>query len=151
MSFNVNFSQNNSPNNKVYKDLTAVQTFTGVLKDSTSILTPTIKIQISSTDMLTITECNYCVIPAFNNRHYFITDMRLVKNNILEVDLKVDVLSTYADSIIELNGIIKRQENNWNLYLNDGSFKIYQNPIVQVKSFPNGFTEQEFVLSIAGS
>ena len=61
------------------------------------------------------------------------------------------MLSTYADSIIELSGIIKRQENNWNLYLNDGSFKIYQNPIVQVKSFPNGFTEQEFVLSIAGS
>lgn len=151
MSFNINFSINNSPNNKLYKDLTAVQTFTGVLKDSTSILSPTIKLQVSSANMATISECNYCVIPAFNNRHYFITDMRYAKNNILEIDLKVDVLSTYADAIIELNGIIKRQENDWNLYLNDGSFKIYQNPIVQVKTFPHGFTEQEFVLSIAGS
>ena len=151
MSFNVNFSINKSPNNKLYKDLTAVQTFTGVLKDSTSVLSPTIKLQMSSANMPTISTCNYCVIPAFNNRHYFITDMRYTKNNILEVDMKVDVLSTYADAIIELNGIIKRQENNWNLYLNDGSFKIYQNPIVQVKSFPAGFTEQEFVLSIAGS
>ena len=47
--------------------------------------------------------------------------------------------------------IVKRQENRWNLYLDDGSFKVYQNPMVLTKAFPQGFTTQEFVLAVAGS
>ena len=151
MSFTVTLSINNSPNNKIYKDLTAITTINGTLKNSTSILTPTILIDVPvSTALSTISTANYAYIEYFNGRKYFITDIRTVRNNLIEIDLKCDVLSTYANDIVSQTAIIKKHENKYNLYLNDGTFKVYQNPKIQVKKFPNGFTNSEYVLSIAG-
>lgn len=152
MSFTITFSINNSENYRLYKDLTAITTLTGVLKAATSILTPTILIEnIPSDTISTITTSNYAYIEAFNGRKYFITDIRLMKNNLIEIDMRCDVLSTYADEILQQKAIIKRQENKWNLYLNDGSLQVYQNQIILTEPFPSGFTAQEYVLSVAGS
>ena len=60
------------------------------------------------------------------------------------------MLSTYADGVKEQEAVIHRQENNWNLYLDDGLFKTYQNPRIGVTAFPSGFTVQNFVLAVAG-
>lgn len=151
MSFSITFSVNNSPNNKIYKDLTSVITLQGTLKNSTSILTPTILLDIPvSTTLSTLSTANYAYIESFNNRKYFITDIKTVKNNLLEIDMKCDVLSTYASDIVAQTAIVKKHENKYNLYLNDGTFKVYQNPKIQVKKFPTGFSSSEYVLSIAG-
>lgn len=152
MSFTITFSKNNSENYRLYKDLTTITTLTGVLKAATSILTPTILIEnIPSDTISTITASNYAYIEAFNRRKYFITDIRLMKNNLIEIDMRCDVLSTYADEIMQQTAIVKRQENKWNLYLNDGSLQVYQNQIILTQPFPSGFTAQEYVLSVAGS
>ena len=63
----------------------------------------------------------------------------------------VDALTSFANDIKANTAIIKRNENKWNLYLNDGTFKIYQNPDVLTKEFPSGFNAQEFILAVAGS
>ncbi len=151
MSFTVTFSTNNSPNNKVYKDLTAVISLQGTLKNSTSIISPTILIDVPvSTTLSTLSTANYAYIESFNGRKYFITDIKAVKNNLIEVDMKCDVLSTYADEIIQQQAIIKRQENKYNLYLNDGSLQVYQNSTILTQPFPTGFTTNEYVLAVAG-
>ena len=147
MSFNISLMCNNSPMEKLDKDLTIIQTVTGTLKNDTSILNPTILIQC---DISNFTLCNYMYIPEFN-RYYFITDIVSVNNNMVEFSGRVDVLTTYKDYIKSNNAIIRRQENSWNLYLNDGSFKVYQNPLVITKAFPAGFSHQELVLAVAGS
>lgn len=149
--FDITFSINKSPINKLYKDLQIVTTLSGELRQSTSILTPTIQIEISpNTTLNTVTTANYCYIEAFNGRKYFIEEWEIINANILQFSARVDVLSTYADIIKQQKAIIKRQENLWNLYLNDGSFKIFQNPIILTKAFPSGFYTDEYVLSIAG-
>lgn len=151
MSFSITLSINNSPNNKIYKDLTAITTINGTLKNSTSILTPTILIDVPvSTTLSTISTANYAYIEYFNGRKYFITDVRAVRNNLIEIDLKCDVLSTYADEIVAQQAIIKRQENKYNLYLNDGSLQVYQNSTILTQPFPTGFTTNEYVLAVAG-
>lgn len=151
MSFSITLSINNSPNNKIYKDLTAITTINGTLKNSTSILTPTILIDVPvSTTLSTISTANYAYIEYFNNRKYFITDIRAIRNNLIEIDLKCDVLSTYADEIVAQQAIIKRQENKYNLYLNDGSLQVYQNSTILTQPFPTGFTTNEYVLAVAG-
>lgn len=147
MAFNIILMQNNSENNRLSKDTTAIMTVSGVLKEETSIIDPVIKIECNLSD---VTGCNYLSIPAFG-RKYFVNNIRSIRNGLVEFACHVDVLSTYADAIRGNTGIIKRQENEWNLYLNDGTFKVYQNPNVLTKAFPSGFTTQELVLAVAGS
>lgn len=147
MAFNIVLQTNNSEPNRLTKSISDIATVSGVLKDGTSIIDPTIKIEC---DLLTVTGCNYLSIPSFG-RSYFVKNISSIRNGLVEFSCHVDVLSSFADSIRSNKAIIKRQENSWNLYLNDGSFKVYQNPNVLTKAFPSGFTTQEFVLAVAGS
>lgn len=147
MAFSVQLEISTSPKNKVDKSLSTITTLTGTLKDGTSIIDPKILIEC---DLSSIVNCNYMTISTFG-RSYFVTDIKSIKNGIVEITGHVDVISTYASAIRSNSAILRRQENKWNLYLNDGSFKVYQNASVLTKSFPNGFTTQEFVLAVAGS
>ena len=147
MAFNIVLQRNNSEMNCVSKSVDDLFTVSGVLKEETSIIDPIIKIEC---DLSTVTRCNYLSIPAFG-RSYFVNNILSIRNGLVEFSCHVDVLSSFADSIKSNTAIIKRQENKWNLYLNDGTFKVYQNPNVLTKAFPSGFTTQEFVLAVAGN
>ena len=147
MSFDVQLMRNSSPKNQLDKSLTTITTATGTLKEDTSIIDPVIKIQCS---MDSVKNCNYMYISNFG-RYYFVTDIRSITNSIVEFTAHVDVLTTYAGQIRGNTAIVKRQENRWNLYLDDGTFNIYQNPHVLTKAFPSGFSTQEFVFAIAGT
>lgn len=147
MSFDIVLMRNNSEKNRLTKDTETIMTVSGVLREKTSIIDPVIKIECG---VVPIISCNYLSIPIFG-RKYFVNDIRSIRNNLFEFSCHVDVLSTYADAIRENTGIVKRQEKVWNLYLNDGTFKVYQNPNVLTRAFPSGFTTQEFVLAVAGS
>lgn len=150
MSFNIIFQTSNSDKRALDKNITDNFTVTGVLKTETSIINPVIVIEKSLSD---VASCNYMSIPTFGNRKYFITNIKSITNNLVEVTGHVDVLTTYAEGIRKNTGIVYRQESrgNWNLYLDDGSFKAYQNPKIVTKSFSNGFTDERFVLAVAGS
>lgn len=147
MSFNITLQKNYSEPIRMDKNITDITTVSGTLKASTSVIDPVIMIEC---DLGDVADCNYMTIPSFK-RSYFVTDIRSVSNNIVEFTCHVDVLSTYKNEIRQNQGIIKRQENLWNLYLNDGSLKVYQNPYVITKEFPSGFTSQNFILAVAGS
>lgn len=147
MSFPVIIQRNNSEKISLTKDLTSLLEVDAVLKDETSIIDPVLVIEASLSDLA---EANYCTISAFR-RSYFITDMVSYTNDIVEISCHVDVLSSFASEIKANKGIVHRQENNWNLYLNDGVLQAYQNPIVTTQLFPKGFTESNYVLITAGS
>lgn len=147
MAFNIILQRNNSELNRVTKSIDNIMTVSGTLKEETSIIDPIIKIECNIAD---VKGCNYISVPEFG-RSYFVDNIRSIRNGLVEFSCHVDVLSTYAEQIKNNTGIIKRQENEWNLYLNDGAFKVYQNPNVLTKAFPSGFTAQEFVLAVAGS
>lgn len=147
MAFNIILMRNKSEAIKVTKTTETISTVTGVLKESTSIIDPVIKIEC---DLSTVTSCNYLSIPTFG-RFYFVNNITSINNGIVEFSCHCDVLSSFSNAIKANKAIIRRQEFNWNLYLNDGSFRVYQDPIIITKEFPNGFSTQEFVLAVAGS
>lgn len=147
MSFNIVIQNNRSEQNKLDKTLATITTLSGELKSGTSILDPVFLVEGNLSDFR---NCNYCTISAFN-RSYFINNIKSIRTNLIELSCHVDVLSTYKTAIRNNMAICKRQENNWNLYLNDGSFKVFQNPMVLTKLFPSGFTSPQFVLAVAGS
>lgn len=147
MAFDIVLQRNNSERNKVTKDVSDLLTVSGKLKTETSIIDPVIMIEC---DLSAVIGCNYMTIQTFG-RSYFVNNIRSIRTGLVEFSCHVDVLSSFAAGIRENTAIVRKQENKWNLYLNDGSFKIYQNPNVLTKAFPSGFTTQEFVLAIAGS
>lgn len=147
MAFTVALQSNSSPKNQLDKSVSGVLSVNGTLKEGTSVIDPVILVQAP---LSTLVNANYMTISAFG-RSYFITDIRSIRNDLVEISGHVDVLSTYAAGIRGNNAIIYRQENDWNLYLDDGSFQIYQNPSVLTRPFPSGFSTLEFVLAVAGS
>lgn len=139
--------KNNSEQNAVTKSLTQVQTMTGTLRNGTSIIDPIILVS----DVSDISGVNYCKINEFN-RYYFINNIKSVNNNLWELSCHVDVLQSFAAEIRAQSGIVERQENYFNLYLNDGNtFQVYQNPQIATIKFPAGFTDPCFIIAIAGS
>ena len=146
MSFNIKLQSNTSDIRKLDKEISDILSLDGVLREQTSIIDPVIRVEADLSDL---TRCNYMTIDAFG-RSYFITDIKSITDTIVEISGHVDVLSTYKSAIRRNNAIIKKQYQEFNLYLNDGSLKIYQDPRVQCKEFPSGFNTQEFVLAVAG-
>lgn len=147
MAFDIHLQTNMSEKIELSKVVNTIATVSGVLKSETSIIDPVIVIECDLSDF---TECNYMTIPEFG-RSYFVTNIRSISNSLVEFTGHVDVLSSWASEIRGNVGIIQKQQNDWNLYLNDGTFHVYQNPMVLAKSFPNGFNTMEFVLAVAGS
>ena len=62
-----------------------------------------------------------------------------------------DVLASFQTELKSLEAVVARQENNYNLYLNDGMFKTYADPNISIFQFPNGFETFQYILSVAGS
>lgn len=147
---NITLMVNNSEPERVGKSLSTVVSMEGSLKDGTSVINPVILFEGSPAAYHQIVKSNYLYIPFFA-RYYFIRDITSVRTQLWEVSCHVDVLQSFAEQIKAQTAIIQRQENKWNLYLNDGSFRVYQNPMVLTKPFPSGFSGKEFVLAIAGS
>lgn len=144
---NIILQKNNSEKIKMDKSITTIYDIEGTLKDTTSIIDPVI---LFSGDLTDSVNMNYMTIPVFN-RSYFITNIKSVRQGLFEISGHVDVLTTYKTQIRKCEAIVKKQENKWNLYLNDGSLQVYQNPDVITKSFPSGFNTMEFVFAVAGS
>ena len=145
--FDIVLMKSKSDKNHISKETETLKETQGVLKESTSIINPVFRIEGNLSEFA---YCNYVSVPAFG-RYYFVNDITSVRNGIIELSCHVDVLTSFANEIKANTGIVRRQENKWNLYLNDGTFKVYQNPDVLTKEFPAGFSAQEFILAIAGS
>lgn len=131
----------------VNKQITQIGSdLSGTLRENCSVVDPIIKVE--GTVGSNITSCNYAYITEFG-RYYYINNIVCV-GNLFELHMHVDVLKTYADGIKGNSAVISRQENNYNLYLQDGVFKTYSQPHIQVAQFPSGFSDFEFIFSVAG-
>ena len=145
--FSILLQRNDSEKNKLDKELTTIATVTGELKSETSIIDPVI---VVAGDFSSFATVNYMTIVVFK-RSYFVTNVRSIRNGLVEFSCHVDVLTSFATEIRSNSAIIKRQENEWNLYLNDSVIRCYQNPIVSTYAFPSGFSGSSYVLLLAGT
>lgn len=121
-------------NNKLDKNLQSVNTFDGALRKETSILTPSITI---NTDYV---NANYAYIPDWG-RFYFIENITSVRDGLLEFTMRVDPLMTYKNDILNLSCVIERQQNKWNVYIDDSEFMVENKTRIQTFEFPNGFSD----------
>lgn len=137
---------NNSENNVINKSLTGISTPSVVLKKPTSELTPSVILHTFEN----MEYCNYAYIPEFQ-RYYFIDDIKPLTGSEVQLDMRVDVLESFKNSILSLNAIVEKQETSGNKYFNDGSFNVLSTEFLQSYNFPSGFDDNgEFILITCG-
>ena len=136
----IHFYENKDKNNKAYKTLIDKGSANCQILDDTSMISPIIEVE-----NFTDPNINYCYIPDYN-RYYYLYDMSEKPNGFSVKKLKCDVLMSFIDQISNNDCIIARNQYRYNLYLNDGQFKVQQNPIITTREFPNGFTTPKYVL-----
>ena len=148
MSLSVIMQKTSSPKNKIGKTLTGDKTYSCWLKDATSILRPVIILETSDD----LTAYNYMSISELG-RKYFVDDIISLHINQWEIHAHVDVLETYATAIKANSAVIRRQENKYNLYLDDPEFMTYNTE--QISTYKFSKTEfnktLSYVLVINGS
>lgn len=133
--------------NKVYKSLTTLGTYECVLKDEVNIINPVIN--IAGIDSL-MADVNYAYIPQFN-RYYYVDSITSLNTGLLQINLTVDVLQSFADDIMNNTAIIERQQFDYDMELRDTNIPTYVGTLIQYTSFPSGFTDYQIVIPILGN
>ena len=143
---NIVLSINNSEKNKVGKSLTSETTFSGSLKDETSITSPVFILETENP-----TNFNYAYIPQFN-RYYFITDMVSVRTNLWRIRLSVDVLESFKTEIRNQNVILSASEDNGaSNYLNGSQWRNKVKTLTDIINFSSGLNDSgEYILITVG-
>lgn len=147
MAFTISLFKTNSENNRVVKTLTDEKQLSGELRNQTSVLNPSIRIESADN----ISSYNYAYISEFG-RYYYITDIVSVRTKCWVVSLRCDVLMSYKDEIQGLNVILDNtQETGLSNYLASPNWVNLVKTKTDIKVFPSGLSEQgEFILITAG-
>ena len=145
----ISFYINTSEKEKFDKSLTNEKSLTGFLKQATSVINPVITIEIENPS-----QYNYCHIPQFH-RYYFINDMINVRNNLWEIHMHVDALSSFKSQIRANKAIIEKNQylTNANQYYNDGNTFVHDSKETnEIATFQNGFDDiPHYILITAGA
>ena len=140
--------KNNSERNCVNKALSNDLTFTGTLRDATSIKIPVINIASDSN----IIGYNYAFITEFN-RYYFITDIKSVRNGVWEVSFLCDVLMSFKNDILNAYAVIDHTtEYDTSDYISSDIWKTLVKDKTDIINFSgSSFLESgEYILITAG-
>lgn len=143
----VEFYLNNSAENVIDKNITFIATATGFLKNDSDVLNP--ELVVDGDIQTFINSVNYVRIVEFN-RFYYLKSFTVNNKQLFTMSLDCDVLYSFRAYIRQNGGIIARNANSWNLYLNDNLIKCYQNPYKQTLVFPYTFNTFSNVLVMAG-
>jgi len=113
--FNIILYNNTSENNRLDKitSLTEVATITGTLREQSSIINPSITIEFETLPIF-----NYVYIQEFK-RYFFVKNITNIVNNMWRIDLHVDVLMSYKETILQQQALIDRNEFSYNELLVD--------------------------------
>lgn len=103
---------------------------------------PVIEINELVEGISNFTNYNYVYIEEYH-RYYWIDDTRYVRRGLVHLYLTEDYLYSWAGHIYAQPAIVAKQENVFNMYINDGDLKTYQNPILKIQTFPQGFDRSE--------
>lgn len=128
----IHLYRNTSDANVLDKNLTLIKSLNGALREGTSIINPIFTVECGTE----IVGCNYIHVPAFN-RYYFVGDIASIVNDAWNIAAHVDVLMSYRNQIRSLDAVVARQENEYNLYLDDDRFLTTCKRIYWTKAFPN--------------
>lgn len=152
MSFSIRLYKTSSPSNKINKELENLISSPAIdFKNRPKDLN-NLDIDLSNYATLQATNFNYAHIPSLNL--YFFAKMlpSNIGNNHNILHLELDPLMTYKSQILNLDCIIKRNTNKYNLYVEDDELQTLKKTQIQTKAFNHTFIPyQSTVITLVGS
>ena len=138
--FTANFYKNSAESHRVDKTeyLTSVFSAGISLREETNIIYPTILLQYDK-----VPDFNYCYIEYFG-RYYYVTDITSIRNNIWQINLSVDVLMSFKDTIKSQMGNVIRQENIGNSLMVDTNIPVLGQPRILINSMGSPIFSGEY-------
>lgn len=132
--------------NKLNKTVYDTVTYSGTLKQETSIIKPSVIIEASN-----LSGYNYMYIAEFG-RYYFITDIINVRNGLWKINATVDVLMSFKSSIESCPIILANTETtDKESYMMGEMWKTLVKSKTDIISFPNGLNNTgEYILITSG-
>ena len=136
----------NDEKNKLNKTISNTTYYEGTLKESSSIINPTILIHD-----VNLSGYNYLYIPEFN-RDYFITDIISVRNGLWRINAKVDVLMSFRNQINNCFITLSDTElSGKETYISGDVWKSLVKSKTDIITFPSGLnTTGEYILITSG-
>lgn len=145
---NITLYTNSSERQAINKTLSNGYQLTGSLRNESSVINPSILIEIDNPSYY-----NYAYISEFN-RYYFITDMISVRTNLWRINMSVDVLMSFASDILNLDVIVSdvsSGENPVSTYIEGEQWKSTVKTKTDVVNFPSGLLDNgEYILITSG-
>lgn len=136
--FEIQTFKNSSDAVVVDKSITALGSIQGQLNEECGILKPSFTIESE-----TVPTFNYCKIPAFGNRYYFVDGEPVaITYNLWKITLKHDPLMNWKEQFRALDALVERQENVYNAYLTDSNAPIETDSELYMQRI--GTEEQKF-------
>lgn len=137
---------NQSDNNVADKIVSTVATANCALKDPTELMNPILRI---ASDVIT-SIVNYFYIPSLA-RYYFVRIKRQVSAGMMEVELHVDALSSFKESIRLSTALVEVTGNAVNPYIESDIWTPDVRRTTHVKKFESGFNHNpQYILITAG-
>lgn len=135
---------------KIDKILTLVDTYsnTDIVGDM-SIQNPTISLQLDSfTDVINF---NYICIPELR-RYYYVENSTIREDGFVQIQCKVDVLTSFKTDILDSTQYVERQENKCSYQVPDNGYTIKSNRNLTIKNFGNPIIvpNDDFILTTFG-
>lgn len=125
---------NKSDNIVVQKDISKIIEVNITYLGEVDITSPTVMLDLVDGYI----DCNYMYIKEFK-RYYYVTNITILDGYRLELDLKVDVLMSYASYILNSSQHITRQQVLYNLGVKDSETPILNGTFIQYKNADNTY------------
>lgn len=139
----INLYNNESPPNKISKQITLILALEGTLRNESNIVNPVIRIYAP-----TLPNFNYARIPAFN-RYYYLQDVESVRADIWDIKLASDPLMSF--DLTDVSGVLVEGRNGGSDYLEHRHFVRTVKSKTNIINFPNGLLDSgEYILITAG-
>lgn len=139
----INLYNNESPTNKISKNITLITSLSGELRSETNVVSPIVRVYATAFPAF-----NYARIPAFN-RYYYLRDVRQVRNDIWELSLESDPLMSF--NLSDVTGVLVEGGADGSDYLEHRHFVRNVKTKTNILNFSGGLLENgEYILITAG-
>lgn len=138
-TYTLKLYKNSSENNDVLKNLSDEKIIKGSSRSVVDMLSPVI--DLAGVD---VNSYNYCYVEELQ-RYYYIENMILSPNGITRLTMRVDVLMSYREDILESQGMITKNRD-FNPYTCD--YDVESRYTLEKHEFENGFNfnDGDFVM-----
>lgn len=127
------------------KDIQIVGSVNGEVRGEMDMLQPTVVIESTAA---VLDSCNYLILNGDINRYYMISDKVALTDTLYQVSCVADLRRTFRDAILQSEGVVIRNTNNYDMYLNDQMIPTGARKNVNVYRFPGSMNRSTHTLSM---